>query len=230
MLAALARSQSPGSEATISRPGASSASLSAKPWARRWPVMLPDRPSITSTGPLASAPSCSTRYSAPCAPAATLSEPIVKAMSTPASAAMSWSRLASRSTTGMPASVACLEAGQQVGRVDRRGDHDVRLALEHGGADVELRLGGLIGFDGLEVVFDARCLGAVLHALLHRTPERVRERLQEHAVELLILGACARGPQRGRRRHRRERHRALQHASSSLGPPFSGAQRPPAAR
>ena len=57
MLAAFWRSQSPGSDATILSPGAAFVSSSREAVARFWPVMLPDRPSMTSTGPLASLPS-----------------------------------------------------------------------------------------------------------------------------------------------------------------------------
>ncbi len=208
MLAALARSQSPGSEATISSPGAAFLISSANPWARFWPVMLPERPSITRTGPLASLPSCSATQSAPWRPACD----VVRADREGDLDA----RLLGDGVVEIGVEIdhrnarvgRLLEAGQEVGRVDRRGDHDRGLALEHGVADVELRLGGLVGLDRLQVVLDARLLGAVLDALLHRAPERVGQRLQQHAVDLLILGARRGRPDQGgaREERRADRH------------------------
>ena len=55
--------------------------------------------------------------------------------------------------------VRLLEAGQQDGRIDRRGDHRHRLLLQHGVAGVELRLGRLVGFDRLQEDLDAGVLG-----------------------------------------------------------------------
>ena len=56
--------------------------------------------------------------------------------------------------------VRLLEAGEQDGRIDRRGDHRRGLLLQHGVAGVELRLGRLVGFDRVEEDLDAGVLGA----------------------------------------------------------------------
>ena len=80
-----------------------------------------------------------------------------------------------------------LQAGQEVGRIDRGGDHRHRLALEHRVAEVELGLGRLVALRRLQEVFHAGLLGAVRDALGHRAPERIGQRLHQYAV-FAVLG------------------------------------------
>src|ERR1700677_5081162 len=84
--------------------------------------------------------------------------------------------------------VRLLEAGQEDGRIDRRGDHGRRLLLQHGVAGVQLRLGGLVGFDRIQEDLDAGVLAPLVDALLHGAPERVGKRLHQDAVDRLVIG------------------------------------------
>src|ERR1700689_4763922 len=72
--------------------------------------------------------------------------------------------------------VRLLEAGQEDGRIDRRGDHGRGLLLQHGVAGVELRLARLVGFDGVQEDLDAGVLPALVDALLHPAPARPEAR------------------------------------------------------
>ena len=90
-----------------------------------------------------------------------------------------------------------LQARQKVGRVDGRGDHRRRLALQHGVAQVELRLGRLVALGRLLEDLHAGSLGAGLDALAHRAPERIGQRLHQHAV----FGVVGLGRRRGAKRH-----------------------------
>src|SRR3984957_10295824 len=96
--------------------------------------------------------------------------------------------------------VRLLEAGQEDGRIDRRGDHGRGLLLQHGVAGVQLRLGGLVGFDRVQEDLDAGVLPAFVNALLHRAPERVGERLHQDAVDRLIGGESGRSRKAQRKR------------------------------
>ena len=110
--------------------------------------------------------------------------------------------------------VRLLEAGQEDGRIDRRGDHGRGLLLQHGVAGVELWLGRLVGFDRVQEDLDAGVLAALVDALLHRAPERIGERLHQDAVDRLIGGEC--GRRRKAQRERRDRgaqSRTFQHVS-----------------
>ena len=51
-------------------------------------------------------------------------------------------------------SVARFRQGKKDGGIDRGGDHRIRLALQHGVADIELRLCSLIAFHGLQIILD----------------------------------------------------------------------------
>ena len=84
--------------------------------------------------------------------------------------------------------VGLLQARQQVGRADRGGDHRRRLLLQHGVAGVELRLGGLVGLDRLQIDVDAFLLAGGVDALLHRAPEGVRQRLHQDPIGRLLGG------------------------------------------
>ena len=113
-------------------------------------------------------------------------------MSIPSFSRIAGSRLPSRSTIFDPGLLRRRQAGQKIGRVDRRGDQRDRLALQHRVADIELVLDRLIAFHRLHEIGHAGRFRAGLHAFAHRAPERVGEGLHQDRVIAIRLGRCNR--------------------------------------
>ena len=115
---------------------------------------------------------------------------MVKAIFTPAFAAMAWSRLASRSTTGMPSSLARFRHGSRI--VELIAAVIITAGLRSSIVLQVLSCGSAAWSDSTAcmIVLHAGFLRAVAYAFLHRTPERIGQRLEQHAIDRRVGGLC----------------------------------------